>query len=172
MELRDIYNLDRIPVGKTAQRGEQIASDEFFMVIHVCIFNSEGKMLIQQRQPFKKGWSNMWDVTCGGCSVTGETSRDTVHRELLEELGIDIDFTDVRPNMTVNFDHGFDDFYLVNRDIDLSELRLQPEEVQAVRWASMDEIFAMIDNGEFIPFFKSFIHLLFDVRNKPDCLNI
>lgn len=172
MELRDIYNLDRVPVGKTAQRGEQIASDEFFMVIHVCIFNSEGKMLIQQRQPFKKGWSNMWDVTCGGCSVMGETSRDTVQRELLEELGIDIDFTDVRPNMTVNFDHGFDDFYLVNRDIDLSELRLQPEEVQAVRWASMDEIFAMIDNGEFIPFFKSFIHLLFDVRNKPDCLNI
>lgn len=172
MELRDIYDLDRIPVGKTAVRGEKIGADEFFMVIHVCIFNSKGEMLIQQRQPFKKGWSNMWDITCGGCSVTGETSRDTVHRELSEELGIDIDFTGIRPNMTVNFDHGFDDFYLVNRDIDISKLKLQPEEVQAVKWASMDEIFAMIDNGSFIPFFKSFIHLLFDVRNKPDCLNI
>lgn len=172
MELRDIYDLDRIPVGKTAVRGEKIGADEFFMVIHVCIFNSEGEMLIQQRQPFKKGWSNMWDITCGGCSIKGETSRDTVRRELSEELGIDIDFTGVRPNMTVNFDHGFDDFYLVNRDIDISELKLQPEEVQAVKWASMDEIFSMIDNGSFIPFFKSFIHLLFDIRSKPDCLNI
>ncbi len=172
MELRDIYNLDRIPLGKTAVRGEPIGADEFFMVIHVCIFNSKGEMLIQQRQPFKKGWSNMWDITCGGCSVSGESSRDTVHRELSEELGIDIDFTGVRPNMTVNFDHGFDDFYLINRDLDLSTLKLQPEEVQAVKWASMEEIFSMIDDGSFIPFFKSFIHLLFDIRNKPDCLNI
>ena len=99
-------------------------------------------------------------------------SRDTAHRELMEELGLDLSFANIRPNLTVNFDNGFDDFYLINRDIDLASLTLQTEEVQAVRWASLDEISAMIDNGSFIPFFKSFIRLLFDIRSKPDCLNI
>ena len=142
------------------------------MVIHICIFNSDGKMLIQQRQPTKKGFPDMWDVTCGGCSVAGESSRDTVHRELKEELGLDLSFNDIRPKLTVNFDNGFDDFYLISKDIDLASLTLQAEEVQAVRWASMEEIFAMIDAGSFIPFFKSFLSLLFDMRDKPDCLNM
>lgn len=172
MELRDIYDVNRLPTGLTAVRGDRLSDGFYHMVIHICIFNSEGKMLIQKRQPTKKGFPDMWDVTCGGCSVKGETSRDTVHRELKEELGLDLDFSDMRPNLTVNFDHGFDDFYLVNADVALSSLTLQTDEVQAVKWASMEEIFAMIDDGSFIPFFKSFIHLLFDIRNKPDCLNI
>ena len=172
METRDIYNIDRLPTGQTAVRGEELPDGLYHMVIHVCIFNSEGKMLIQKRQPTKKGFPDMWDVSCGGCSIKGETSRDSVHRELKEELGLDLDFENARPNLTVNFDHGFDDFYLVNADIELSSLKLQAEEVQAAKWASMEEIFAMIDDGSFIPFFKSFIHLLFDIRNKPDCLNM
>ena len=172
METRDIYDINRLPTGLTAVRGEALPAGLYHMVIHICIFNSEGKMLIQKRQTTKTGFPDMWDVTCGGCSIKGETSRDTVHRELKEELGLDIDFENMRPNLTVNFDHGFDDFYLVNADIDLQSLKLQAEEVQAVRWASMDEIFDMIDDGSFIPFFKSFIHLLFDIRNKPDCLNL
>lgn len=172
MEIRDLYDVNRLPTGLTAVRGEMLPDGLYHMVIHVCIFNSEGKMLIQQRQSTKVGFPDMWDVTCGGCSVTGETSRDTVHRELKEELGIDLSFADIRPNLTVNFDNGFDDFYLINHDIDLASLTLQAEEVQAVKWASMDEIFSMIDDGSFIPFFKSFVHLLFDIRSKPDCLNM
>ena len=102
-----------------------------------------------------------------------DTKVDEIARALgLEELGLDLSFANIRPNLTVNFDNGFDDFYLINRDIDLASLTLQTEEVQAVRWASLDEIFAMIDDGSFIPFFKSFIRLLFDIRSKPDCLNI
>ena len=172
MEIRDLYDVNRLPTGLTGVRGEKPPEGCYHTVIHICIFNSEGKMLIQQRQPTKVGFPDMWDVTCGGCSVAGETSRDTAHRELMEELGLDLSFANIRPNLTVNFDNGFDDFYLISRDIDLASLTLQTEEVQAVRWASLDEIFAMIDDGSFIPFFKSFIRLLFDIRSKPDCLNI
>lgn len=172
MEIRDLYDVNRLPTGLTGVRGEKPPEGCYHTVVHICIFSSEGKMLIQQRQPTKVGFPDMWDVTCGGCSVAGETSRDTAHRELMEELGLDLCFANIRPNLTVNFDNGFDDFYLINRDIDIASLTLQTEEVQAVRWASLDEIFAMIDDGSFIPFFKSFIRLLFDIRSKPDCLNI
>jgi len=172
MELRDLFDLDRLPTGKTGVRGIEPENGLYNTVMHICIFNSAGQMLIQQRQTRKKGFPDKWDVTCGGCQLSGETIRQTAQRELFEELGIDIDFSDKRPALTVNYAQGFDDFYILNRDVELSELRLQPEEVQAVKWASMNEIFDMIDSGEFIPFFKSFINLLFDIRNKPDCLNI
>ena len=171
MEHWDIFDIDRIPTGKTALRGGDMPEGGYHMVIHVCIFNSEGKMLIQQRQPWKT-FGNKWDVTLGGSAIAGETSREAAERELNEELGIEHDFSALRPNMTMNFEQGFDDFYLINRDIDSSTLRLQPEEVKAARWASEDEVLSLIDNGEFIPFFKSFISMLFDVRNKPDCLNM
>lgn len=171
MEQWDVFDIDRIPTGCTAIRGDKMPDGGYHMVIHICIFNSDGKMLIQQRQPWKS-FGDKWDVTVGGSALKGETSRDAAHRELLEELGIEHDFSSVRPNMTMNFAEGFDDFYLINRNIDLSSLTLQPEEVKSARWASREEILDLIDKGEFIPFFKSFISLLFDVRQKPDCLNM
>lgn len=171
MEYWDIFDIDRMPTGKTAVRGEDMPNDGYHMVIHVCIFNSEGKLLIQQRQPWKS-FGSKWDVTVGGSALKGETSRDAAHRELMEELGIDYDFSSTRPSMTMNFKEGFDDFYLLNFDVDINSLLLQPEEVQSARWASREEVLALIDSGDFIPFFKSFINLAFDVRQMPDCLNL
>ncbi|MBQ8513301.1 MAG: hypothetical protein IJ497_11850 [Clostridia bacterium] len=60
---------------------------------------------------------------------------------------------------------GFDDIYLIEKNVVLSELHLQPEEVQAAKWADRDEILAMIDDGSFIPYHKSLIELLFFMRN-------
>jgi len=45
-------------------------------------------------------------------------------------------------------------------------LTLQESEVQRVKWATIEEIFAMLDTGEFIPYYKSLIQLLFDTRSK------
>lgn len=172
MELRDIYDIDRIPQDRTSVRGEPIKPGDYIMVVHACIFNSAGQMLIQRRHSSKKAWGGYWDVSVGGAAMAGETSREAMQRELKEELGVDIDFSGRRPAMTMNFERGFDDFYLLHADLELDGLRLQSDEVSAVRWADRDELLAMIDRGEFIPFFKSMIELLFDTRNKPDCLNI
>lgn len=171
MEFRDIYTVDREKTGKSKMRGERFGNDEYFFVVHVCIFNSEGKMLIQQRQAKKSSWPNVWDISVGGGALAGETSRMAISREVKEELGIDMDFSNVRPALTVNFEHGFDDFYIVERDIELSQLKLQEDEVKAVKWADKDEIFSMLDSGSFIPFMKSMISLMFEMRGKPDCLN-
>ena len=81
-------------------------------------------MLIQQRQPFKKGWPGMWDITVGGSAVSGDDSRSAAHRELLEELGLSLSFETLRPMLTVNFEGGFDDVYLLRRDVDIDTLVL------------------------------------------------
>ena len=134
MELWDLYQEERIKTDKTMIRGEAQPDGVFRQVVHICIFNEKGEMLIQQRQPFKKGWSNMWDVTVGGSAVSGDTSRTAAEREVLEELGYQISLEQVRPALTINFPGGFDDYYLVHKEIEIDTLKLQEEEVQIWRW--------------------------------------
>ena len=51
MEKWDLYDKHRNKIGKQITRGDDMTPDEFHLVIHVCVFNSKGEMLIQQRQP-------------------------------------------------------------------------------------------------------------------------
>ena len=138
----------------------------YHMVVHVCIFNQKGEMLIQQRQPFKEGWPNLWDVTMGGSALAGETSQQAAMREVKEELGLDIDLTNCRPSLTNHFEQGFDDIYLIHQEVDLSKLQLQYEEVQDVKWASQQEILELIREGQFIPYYESLINLFFEMRHS------
>ena len=148
-------------------RGSYSKKGEYHIVVHACVFNSKGEMLIQQRQSFKRGWPNLWDITVGGCVASGETSQKAIERELFEELGLKISVNkNKRPHMTVNFDTGFDDIYIFEQDVDLTSLKLQYEEVQNVKWASMEEIYEMIDTERFIPYHKSLLQTLFDMRKR------
>jgi isopentenyldiphosphate isomerase len=166
MEIWDLYDKDRIKTGETMVRGSQFKENTYHLVIHVCIFNLEGKMLIQQRQPFKDGWPNMWDITVGGSALSGDTSQLAAEREVYEEIGYKLSLDGIRPSLTINFDKGFDDIYLIQKDIDISKLKLQYEEVQSVNWASKEEILSMIDEEIFIPYHKSLIDLLFFMRTS------
>lgn len=165
MELLDLYTKDREKTGKTIERGEPIPEKLYRLAVHICIFNRINQMLIQQRQPFKHGWSGMWDVSVGGSAVAGESSQQAAQREVCEEIGLELDLSDTRPILTVHFDDGFDDIYTVEREIDTQKLVLQPEEVKTVKWADKQEILQMIDDGTFIPFHKGLIELLFFMRN-------
>lgn len=166
MELWDLYTYDRQRTGHTMLRGGDQPEGLFRLVVHVCIFNGNGEMLLQQRQLFKKGWPNLWDITVGGSALSGEDSRTAARRELYEELGLRISFENLCLSLTVHFDGGFDDIYLIEKDVGLSDIQLQPEEVQAVRWCSQQEILKMIEDGEFIPYHKSLIELLFAMRDQ------
>lgn len=166
MEFWDVYDVDRKKTGRTWQRGTRLETGDYHLVIHVCIFNKDGQMLIQQRQPFKDGWANMWDITVGGSATVGDTSQQAAMRELEEEIGLKLDLSHTRPHLTVNFDEGFDDIYLVETEVDLDRLTLQESEVQAVQWADEATILERIQEGTFIPYYESMISLLFSMRKQ------
>ena len=144
MEMVDLYDENRLPLGRTAERYAPKGEGEYRVVVHICVFDSRGRLLIQQRSREKAVWPEAW--------------------EFREELGVALDLTGVRPSCTVNFDGGFDDFFLVERDLGLEELTLQKEEVARARWAELPEILDMVDRGEFIDYPKSFLAFLFDMR--------
>ena len=169
MEYWDIYDIDRNRTGRTVARGPYLEPGDYHIVVHVCLFNAAGEMLIQQRQPFKQGWPNLWDFTLGGSAVQGEDSRTAAQRELLEELGLDMDFSEKRAHFTFNFERGFDDFYFLEENVRIDRIKLQQEEVQAVKWASREEILAMIEAGTFIPYYPSLVDLIFESRHQRGC---
>lgn len=176
-ELWDIYTKERLKTGKLQKRGEKLSDDEYHLVIHVCIFNNKNQLLIQQRQPFKTGWPNMWDLSVGGSAIAGESSGQAAERELAEELGLKMDLSDVLPQFTTTFRNGFDDYYIVKNDVDLTHIKLQKEEVQAVRWADKEEVLKMQQEGTFIPYW--FLDKLFELdswyntfRNEDSAIKI
>ena len=174
MELWDLYTKDREKLGETMERGAVHPKGKYRLVVHMAIFNTQGKMLIQQRQSTKFGWPNLWDISASGSVISGETTCMAAEREIGEELGLFIPFANRRPALTVHFPDGMGDVYIIEQDIDLSTVTMQEEEVQAVRWASEEEILCMIENDTFIPYQPNFINLLFYLRNhatlhiKPD----
>lgn len=162
MEILDLYDRERIKTDKTYQRGTAQPKGYYRLVIHVCIFNSKGQLLIQQRT-YNKKMPGLWDVTCGGAVSTGETSSVAASRELFEELGVTINFKNIRPSLTANFANGFDDFYVLNKDIDIDNLLLQEEEVKDARWESLDGVLKLWRSGKFVSYKESFIRFLFEL---------
>lgn len=161
MEIWDLYTRDREKTGKTMIRGEKIPDGYYRIAVHACIFNDEGKMLIQQRQSTKRSWANMWDISAGGSVIAGETSQMGIVREVFEELGIKAPLENERPRLTVSFENGYNDIYVFKTDVKAEELTLQPTEVQAVKWATLDEVLKMIDDGTFIPYQKGIVEYMF-----------
>lgn len=164
MELWDLYDINRSPLGITMARGDKQPQDTFRLVVHACIFAPDGKMLCQRRSPNHKGWLGMWDVSVGGHAVSGETSLDAILRETREELGLTLPSA-ILPAVTMNFNGGFDDFYCINMDVKLSDCTMQQSEVCEIAFLSLQEICAMIDSGVFIPRNKGFMEYLFYCRN-------
>ena len=164
MEKWDLYTLDRVKTNRVITRGDDIPKNLYHLVVHVCIFNAKNQMLIQQRQSFKEGWPNMWDVTVGGSAMIGENSRQAAMREVAEELGLKIDLENIPPVITKYFSEGFDDIYILEKEIDISNLILQYEEVQAVKWVGFEEILDMIRLKKFISYDESFIQFLFHLH--------
>ena len=166
MEIIDLYDKDRQALNETAERGDELPEGRYRLVVHLCIFNDRDEMLVQKRQTTKDIFPDMWDITAGGQVTAGETSSQSAQRELEEELGIHMDMSDMRPKFTMNFRSGFDDVYLIRENVDIDTVRLQEEEVQAVRWVNETEILDMIGCGEFIPYHESYIHLLFNTIDE------
>lgn len=166
MEKWDIYDKDRNKINMVVNSDETLKDNQYRLVVHVCIFNSDNEMLIQRRHPSKSLYPDLWDVTVSGSVKTNEDTRKAGEREVLEELGCRIDLSDTRTSITFNFDQGFDDFYLIKKDLNLADLTLKTNEVTEVKWAKKYEIIKLIEEDLFVPYHKSVIELLF--FNKDD----
>ena len=166
MEAWDLYTQDRVKTGQTMLRGDPVPEGLFHLQVHVCIFNEQGEMLIQQRQSTKRWYAGLWDYSVGGSAVAGDTSLAAAERETLEELGLQVSLAGRKPAVTRWYGAMIDDYYILPLNVALSDLHLQREEVQAVRWASREDILTLLAQGQFCPNPPGMIALLFDLYQE------
>lgn len=166
MEIFDLYDINRKLTGETMIRGNDVPNGRYRMVVHVIVFNKEGKMLIQQRTKDRTSNPGKWDFSVGGCVVSGETSSIAAERELYEELGLKVKLQNTLANFSISFSTGFDDYYVIDYDIDEKDINYQKEEVQAVRWADKQEIIELIQADKFINYRISLVEFLFSFKQQ------
>ncbi len=168
MDVIDIYDLDHVPTGRVTDRPGSLSSGEFRLVIHICIFNGQGQLLIQKRRENCHKWPGAWDMTVSGCAIRGEKGRDAAMREAMEELSLELDLNNARPAFTVSFPGGFDELFIVNMEVELESLVLQEEEVTDVRWASEEEVMELIERGLFTPVLPEYMRTIFRIKDTGD----
>ena len=164
MELWDIYDKYRNKTGKTHVKGTRTGEGEYHIAVRVWIVNSNNELLIQRRQFDNITWPGMWEAAASGSAVAGDSSLETAIKETMEEIGLNIEDDILEPIFTVKFKNGFDDNYLIRRDVDIENLTLEKDEVVDVKWATMDEIMHMVSSEHFIPF--PFLERVFHIINS------
>jgi len=146
-EKRDLYNDKLEKTNLTYYKGDKVPVGYYPMVVMIAIQNSNDEFLMQRRVPRKGG---DWGVT-GGHPKSGETCKEGIITEVKEELGIDISNEKI-----IEFNHGCDGkdcyrMYYVRLDLDLSELKIQEDELTEVKWFSMNKLQEMVDSKELNP---------------------
>ncbi|MBI4065060.1 mevalonate kinase [Candidatus Gottesmanbacteria bacterium] len=58
--------------------------------VGVVVFNEEGKVLLQKRSSTKDMGAGLWGTSCAGHVRKGQEYEEALHRELVEELGVDM----------------------------------------------------------------------------------
>lgn len=154
-EIFDVLDEEGNCTRKTETREKCHKEGLWHKAVALSIINSKGQVLLQKRSPNKRLWPNMWDITAGGHVLAGEFGFQAIKREKKEELGIELNKEEMifigssisrQEKGDIRNNH-FNEYYVVNKDIDETKLRLQKEEVTEVKWIDKSEIIERIKNN-------------------------
>ena len=157
-ELWDIYDANKQLTGRTMKRNVwTLADDEYHLTVLGVIVDKSGKYLITKRV-MTKSWAPGWWEVSGGAAMAGETSEEAVRREVLEETGIDVtgaeggfEFCYHRENPGEG-DNYFVDVYRYVVDFKEEDIKLQEEETDGYKLATLEEVEALGAEGVFLHF--------------------
>jgi len=147
-EIWDVYDSNRRLTGRTHRRIDPLPEGDYHLVVFVWLRNSKGEYLISKRAP-NKGYPNMWENT-GGSAVAGDDSLSAAVREIKEEIGLDVNPENGKLIKSSISEDSFLDVWLFQQDFDINDVVLQENETVDAKYATLDEIQCMIENGEFI----------------------
>ncbi len=138
MEYRDLYDINRTLTGKSIKKGDLIPKNNYILVVLIFIQNAMGDFLIQKRSEKKNGKY----ASTGGHPKSGESSVQGIITEVQEELGLVISPDELKLIYSGRQDETqvFFDVYYMKKDLDISTLSIQEDEVAFVEWASIERI--------------------------------
>lgn len=138
------------PVGTVPKSSVHSRQTPLHRGFSLFAFNSRGELLLQQRAGSKKTWPLVWSNSCCGHPANGESSEAAAARRLSTELGLTVsvaEITVILPDYRYRFEK---DWVVENEFCPVMVARtdetpkLNPVEVEAVRWATWSEFVAEV----------------------------
>ncbi len=179
MEFFDVLDEEGRKTGEIIERNEAHKKGICHRVVQVWVMNSEKELLIQKRSANKDTYANMWYTSLGGHIESNENNEQTIIREFLEELGLDVSnqidkvkylftFKEVEVSNNGEFiDNEFYDVYLLKMDLDPTKLKLQEDEVSEVKFIRYhDYKQAVINKEEGYWIHEEGFRMLFEILDK------
>lgn len=150
MELWDLLDKDRNPLGVTHPRGRQypMPPHTYHTVVSVFTVDTQNRLLLTLRAPTKGMYPNYWEFT-GGSGIAGEDSLTSAHRELSEETGITMPKEELTLLGTLREPSAFMDCYLCRLDKSGEDMTITLQEGETVdfKWVTFCELETMIHKG-------------------------
>ena len=128
---------------------------EYHLTVLGVVQHTDGRFLITRRV-LTKAWAAGWWEVPGGACMAGESSRQAVNREVLEETGLDVSAVPGEPLVTYHRenpgkgDNYFVDIYRYVMDIDETDIKLQEEETDGYMFATVEQIKEFAEQGVFL----------------------
>ena len=156
-EIFDIIDTQGNPTGETVTREKAHAEGIPHRTAHIWIIREKygrTEVLLQKRSMNKDSFPGKFDTSSAGHIQAGDEPLESALRELGEELGIQatpeqLVFAGTFPISFAKEFHGkmFRDeelafVYIYDQPVDIADLVLQKEEVEAVEWFALEETYA------------------------------
>lgn len=165
MEFLDIVNENDEVIGQASYQ-EIYDKLHSHRIVHILIFNNDGKMALQLRSKNKSFCPGHWSTSVGGHVQAGESYEQAALREMKEEIGVEATFDFLAKDLYIDAArNNFQKFLSTFKTIYEGPLDINPGEVERVEFFSLKEIQEMIDCGEkFNPELLFLLKRHFDIK--------
>ena len=136
------------PTGEHVSRAELFEKNLWCRTTNIFVFNSAGEILCHERSKNKERFPGAWSTHFGGHVTKGESFKISALKEVQEEIGITVNPFQLIPWRTSKKEISriwIRDFLTVF-DGQISELTIQKEELDQVKWVKIDDLLAMLDD--------------------------
>ena len=135
--------------------------------VHVFLFTSDGKMLVQKRSADRTAFPSTLDCSVSEHVKAGESYLDAAVRGMKEEMGVE--GIKIKPLVKFRMNYGVNDneiSTLYEGVVDPAKVKFDPIEIEEINYYSTHELQDMINEGK-VKFCGWFLELLNWYSEKP-----
>ena len=178
-EYIDLVDKHGNPLGTSELKSVIHQKGYYHHTAHIWLYTKNGYVLLSQRSAKKSICPLLWDVSVAGHIDAGETIKQAAIRETQEEIGLTILESQLKPVGVFpcfqTYDSGiidneFHNTFIAELNTPITALKVQEEEVEALKLISISEFQNLIDtigaSNHFIPSNKNYYQIVLDTIKK------